>query len=78
MNVEDTELEYGRDRIVGEVQLARDEAAGEDAEVRVPPMPAIPVGDSDASGYCVLSGSGAPEWSWGTVSLEKTPACENG
>ena len=58
---------------MGEVQLP-----GDDAEVRDPPRPVMPVGDSEASGYCELSGSGAPVWSCGIVSLGNTPACEKG
>ena len=55
--------------IVGESQFPTVGDAAADA-----PMPVMPEGESEASGYCELSGSGAPVWSCGTASLENTPA----
>lgn len=49
-NPVETECEYGRDRIVGDVQLASED--GDDAEVMFPVSPAMTVGESAApSGY---------------------------
>lgn len=76
-NPVETECEYGRDRIVGDVQLASED--GDDAEVMFPVSPAIAVGESAAaSGYCVLSGSGAAVGSGAIVPLANTPAWEKG
>ena len=58
--------------MVGDVQPASEE--GEDAEVMFPVMPAMPVGDSEASGYCVMSGNGAAVGSGAMDPLAKTPA----
>ena len=72
-NPVEAECAYGLDLIVGDVQLASE--AGDDAEVMFPPViPATPVGESAASGYCVLSGSGAAVGSGARVPLANTPA----